>query len=98
MGACGRVEVTVTERNGDILFAGMEYDDYEHSKGLGDFIEGRYYIDKNVAELKFYKNQFLWAQQSMERQKRVYETSKAGYDKVKLIVERLTKTLAEKSA
>lgn len=87
VGACGRVEVIVSENNGKLRFVELvDEDDIEYASGLQDFIEGNYYTDENEAKLEFCEQQRVLTWSSMERQKRLYDQSKANYERVKKLV------------
>lgn len=88
VGACGRVEVLLTiDKYNTIRFVGLE-DSYNHeyANGLEDFIEGTYYKDRLEARLAYNEQQRILCWSNMENKRRIYEESKAMYDKVEKIV------------
>ena len=90
VGACGRVEVIISENNGKLIFIELIDEDFiEHSSGLQDFVEGNYYTTKEEAELEFYNHQEILSWSSMDKNKRLYDESKKHYEKVKLLVKEL---------
>lgn len=96
VGACGRVEVIVSENNGKYRFVELMYEDsIEHASGLQDFVEGNYYTDKREAKLEFYKQQETLSWASMDRQKRLYDKCKENYERVKLIVKNIKEDLKQ---
>jgi hypothetical protein len=70
VGACGRLEVIVSENNGKLRFVELVNEDTtEYASGLQDFIEGNYYTTKEQAELEFYEQQRILTWSSMESKK-----------------------------
>ena len=95
VGACGRVEVLLKIDKYDVIrFIGINdsYDD-RYGKGLEDFVEGKYYLEKLEARLEHNEQQLSLCRTSMENQRRVYETSKNMYDKVEKIVQNIKNDL-----
>ena len=89
VGACGRVEILLKIDKYDVIrFIGIKdsYDD-EYGRGLEDFVEGKYYLEKLEARLEHNEQQLSLCRTSMENKKRIYEQSKAMYDKVEKIVQ-----------
>ena len=90
IGACGRLEVVLSENNGKLVFIELIDEEYiEHSSGLQDFVEGNYYITKDEAKLEFYQQQEILSWSSMDKKKRLYDESKKSYERVKLLVKEL---------
>ena len=89
VGACGRVEILLKIDKYDVIrFIGIKdsYDD-EYGRGLEDFVEGKYYLERLEARLEHNEQQRILCWTSMENKKRIYEQSKAMYDKVEKIVQ-----------
>ena len=89
VGACGGVEILLKIDKYDVIrFIGIKdsYDD-EYGRGLEDFVEGKYYLEKLEARLEYNEQQRLLCWTSMENKRRIYEQSKAMYDKVEKIVQ-----------
>ena len=89
VGACGRVEILLKIDKYDVIrFIGIEdYYDDEYGIGLEDFVEGKYYLERLEARLEHNEQQRILCWNNMENKKRIYETSKAMYDKVEKIVQ-----------
>lgn len=95
VGACGNVEILLKIDKYDVIrFVGIKdsYDD-EYGRGLEDFVEGKYYLEKLEARLEHNEQQLSLCRTSMENQKRLYETSKNMYDKVEKIVQNIKNDL-----
>lgn len=89
VGACGRVEVLLKIDKYDVIrFVGIKdsYED-EYGRGLEDFVEGKYYLEKLEARLEYNEQQRILCWDNMENKRRIYETSKNMYDKVEKIVQ-----------
>lgn len=89
VGACGRVEVLLKIDKYDVIrFIGIKdsYDD-EYGRGLEDFVEGKYYLERLEARLEHNEQQRILCWDNMENTRRIYETSKNMYDKVEKIVQ-----------
>ena len=89
VGACGRVEVLLKVDKYDVIrFIGIKdsYDD-EYGRGLEDFVEGKYYLERLEARLEHNEQQRILCWDNMENTRRIYETSKNMYDKVEKIVQ-----------
>ena len=89
VGACGKVEILLKIDKYDVIrFIGIKdsYED-EYGEGLEDFVEGKYYLEKLEARLEYNEQQRLLCWTSMENKRRIYEQSKAMYDKVEKIVQ-----------
>ena len=89
VGACGRVEVLLKIDKYDVIrFIGIKdsYDD-EYGRGLEDFVEGKYYLERLEARLEHNEQQRILCWVNMENKKRIYEQSKDMYDKVEKIVQ-----------
>ena len=89
VGACGRVEILLKIDKYDVIrFIGIKdsYDD-EYGRGLEDFVEGKYYLKRLEARLEHNEQQRILCWDNMENKKRIYEQSKAMYDKVEKIVQ-----------
>ena len=71
-----------------IRFVGIKdsYDD-EYGRGLEDFVEGKYYLERLEARLEHNEQQRILCWDNMENTRRIYETSKNMYDKVEKIVQ-----------
>ena len=96
VGACGRVEVIVSHNKGKFRFVELvDEEDIEYSGGLGDFIEGNYYVLEDEARLEFFKQQETLSWTAMDRQQRLYEKCKANYERVKLIVSKTKESLKQ---
>lgn len=94
VGTCGRVEVILDEHKGKLRFVELLYEeDLEYSSGLGDFVEGNYYINKKEAELEFYKQQETIAWSNMEQKKRWYEDAVKRHEQVKFLVKTIKESL-----
>lgn len=90
VGACGVIEVIVSENNGKLRFVELiDEDEIEHSSGLGDFVEGFYYTDFKEARLEHLDQQRLLSYTSMEKNRRLYEQSKKNYGRVEKLVKEL---------
>ena len=95
IGACGRVEVYVSQDKKDNLrFSGLS-DDWEHiyDSGLQDFVEGIYYVDRDKARLEYYEKQRILVWTKLEERKRLYDDAKYTYDKVEKIIKQIKETL-----
>ena len=89
VGACGKVEILLKIDKYDVIrFIGIKdsYDD-EYGRGLEDFVEGKFYLERLEARLEHNEQQLSLCRTSMENKKRIYEQSKAMYDKVEKIVQ-----------
>ena len=89
VGACGRVEILLKiDKYNVIRFIGIKdsYED-EYGRGLEDFVEGKYYLEKLEARLEHNEQQRILCWNNMENTRRIYETSKNMYDKVEKIVQ-----------
>ena len=89
VGACGEVEILLKIDKYDVIrFIGIKdsYDD-EYGRGLEDFVEGKYYLERLEARLEHNEQQRILCWTSMENKRRIYEQSKAMYDKVEKIVQ-----------
>ena len=89
VGACGKVEILLKiDKYNVIRFIGIKdsYED-EYGEGLEDFVEGKYYLKKLKARLEYNEQQRILCWTSMENKRRIYEESKAMYDKVEKIVQ-----------
>lgn len=89
VGACGRVEILLKIDKYDVIrFVGIKdsYDD-EYGRGLEDFVEGKYYLERLEARLEHNEQQRILCWDNMENKRRIYETSKNMYDKVEKIVQ-----------
>ena len=89
VGACGKVEILLKIDKYDVIrFIGIKdsYDD-EYGRGLEDFVEGKYYLERLEARLEHNEQQRILCWASMENKRRIYETSKNMYDKVEKIVQ-----------
>ena len=89
VGACGRVEILLKIDKYDVIrFIGIKdsYDD-EYGRGLEDFVEGKYYLERLEARLEHNEQQRILCWDNMENTRRIYETSKNMYDKVEKIVQ-----------
>ena len=89
VGACGKVEILLKIDKYDVIrFIGKKdsYDD-EYGRGLEDFVEGKYYLERLEARLEHNEQQRILCWTSMENKKRIYEQSKAMYDNVEKIVQ-----------
>ena len=90
VGACGRVEVVVSENKGKLtMIELLDEKNLEYVGGLWDFIEGSYYTNKDDASLEFYRQQETFAWSSMDAAKRRYNETKLHYEKVKLIISKI---------
>lgn len=95
VGACGRVEILLKIDKYDVIrFIGIKdsYDD-EYGRGLEDFVEGKYYLEKLEARLEHNEQQRILCWDNMENTRRIYETSKNMYDKVEKIVQNIKNDL-----
>jgi hypothetical protein len=94
VGACGIIKVLLSENNGKLRFIELidEYQ-YEYSKGLQDFVEGFYYTSESEAKLAFYNMHLLSSHSEMCRKQKQYEDSVKNYNKVKLLIDALTKLI-----
>ena len=96
VGACGKVEVILDEHKDKLRFVELLNEEHiEYSSGLGDFVEGNYYLDKREAELEFYRQQETLTWSNMEQKKRWYEDAVKRYEQVKLIVKTIKESLHE---
>ena len=89
VGACGRVEILLKIDKYDVIrFVGIKdsYED-EYGRGLEDFVEGKYYLERLEARLEHNEQQRILCWDNMENTRRIYETSKNMYDKVEKIVQ-----------
>ena len=95
VGACGRVEVLLKIDKYDVIrFIGIKdsYED-EYGRGLEDFVEGKYYLERLEARLEHNEQQRILCWDNMENTRRIYETSKNMYDKVEKIVQNIKNDL-----
>ena len=96
VGACGRVEVLLSlKKDGTLVFIDL-VEDSKYSGGLGDFVEGKYYIDKQEARLFYYEQQSILVRSNMEEKRRLYENSKLNYEKVEKILVEIRKDINER--
>lgn len=87
VGACGRIEVIVSENKGKLRFIELiDEENIEYASGLQDFIEGNYYFSENEAKKEFYKKQKTVCWANMENKKRLYEQAKAHYERVEKLI------------
>lgn len=99
VGACGRVEVIISENNGAFRFIELvDEDDIEYSSGLRDFIEGNYYATENEARLEFYKQQEILAWSRMTKNEQIFKESKIRYDQVKLLIKTIREDIKDEKA
>lgn len=99
VGACDKVEVILDEHKGKLRFVELlNEEQIEYSSGLGDFVEGNYYLDKKQAELEFYQKQETIAWSNMEQRKRSYEDAVKRHEQVKLMVKTIKESLNETKA
>jgi len=97
VGACGKIEVIISENNGKLRFIELvDEDDIEYASGLQDFVEGNYYTSETEAKLEFYKQQEILCGSSTEKHRQLYENSKKNYERVKLLVKELRDNLKTK--
>jgi hypothetical protein len=98
VGACGKIEVIVSENNGKLRFVELiDEENIEYASGLGDFIEGNYYTTLDEARLEYYEQQRILCWSNMEQKKRLYEEAKNRYDQVELLVKELKHIIKTKS-
>ena len=97
VGACGRVSVLLDEHNDKLRFVSLVEVEgrIETANGLGDFIEGNYYIDKRLAELEYYEQLEILSWSSMEHKRTLYEEAKNRHDKLSSILKRVKDSLKE---
>lgn len=97
VGACGRVSVLLDEHNNKLRFVSLVEvgGRIETANGLGDFIEGNYYIDKRLAELEYYEQQEVLSWSNMEQKRTLYEEAKNRHDKLSSILKRVKDSLKE---
>ncbi len=90
VGACGKIEVIISENNGVLRFVELiNEDQIEHASGLGDFVEGKYYNVENDAKLSFYNQQITLYKSSRDRKKRELDIAQNHLNRVELLVKHL---------
>ena len=90
VGACGKIEVILSENKGVLRFVELlKEDEYEHAIGLQDFVEGFYYSDKKKAQLEFYSKQETLCWANMEQKKTQYQDAVKRYEQVKLLIKNI---------
>jgi hypothetical protein len=90
VGACGRVEVIIDEHKGKFRFVELlNEESLEYSSGLGDFIEGNYYSNKEGAELEFYEQQRMLTVSSVWKFEGLLKEAQARKEQVELLVKAL---------
>jgi len=92
VGASGKVELIIDERNGKFRFVEL-LNGNEYASGLGDFVEGFYYPNKTTARIEFYEIHRVSAWSNMEEKKRLYEEAKKRFDQIVLLVKNLKEEL-----
>lgn len=91
VGACGRIEVIVSESNGKFRFVELVDEDLiEYSRGLGDFVEGFYYPTRDEAKLEFYKAQIATALSDVSQKERGLKDAKDRLAKIEAIIKQAT--------
>ena len=88
IGACGVVECVLDVRMSSIVFVEL-VDEHEHSSGLQDFVEGKYFTSKSEARKEFYKIQSTVARSNMDHKERLYKEAVKRYEQVKLILKQI---------
>ena len=98
VGACGKVQVIISESRGEYRFHQLHLmdEDTAYSSGLWDFVEGMYYTDLNEAKIKFYEMQEMTSRIQLDRQKIIYEEIKKRHDKIKMLIEETKQLLKER--
>ena len=86
VGACGRVQVLVSEDTFGVLRFIKLDGDYEYGNGLGDFIEGTYFTSLEQAKLAYYTIALTQACTNMEQKERLYKEAKRNYEKIKQLI------------
>jgi len=98
VGACGKIEVIVSENNEKLRFVELvNEENIEYASGLGDFIEGNYYTTLDEARLEYYEQQRILCWSNMEEKKRLYEEAKKRHDQVELLVKDLKQIIKERN-
>jgi DNA-binding transcriptional regulator YhcF (GntR family) len=88
VGACGRIEVIISESNGKFRFVELIDEELiEYSRGLGDFVEGFYYPTLEEARLEFYKIQINSALSNVSQKERLLKEAKDHLAKIEAIIE-----------
>jgi hypothetical protein len=96
VGACGKLEVIISENNSKLRFVELiNEDNIEYSSGLQDFIEGIYYTDLLEAKLDFYSKQETLAWSNMDNKLRLYKEAETRYNQIKLLVNKIKEDLTK---
>ena len=94
VGACGKIEVILDGRKGNLRFVELLHEDeLEYARGLQDFVEGDYYSNLSEAKLQFYQKQLTSFRSNMERKEALYNEAKRSLEKVELIIEKIKEEL-----
>lgn len=90
VGASGRIEVIISENNGVLRFVDfLDEESVAYASGLRDFVEGKYYLNKDEAELEFYENQRVLAWSNKEHKQRLFMEAENWYKQVELLVKNI---------
>ena len=86
IGACGYVESLIREnKKGVFIFIELVVDT-ELSLGLGDFVEGFYYLNKNEAKVEYYNMQLNLALSSKNKYTQLLEEATERYNQVSNLI------------
>lgn len=97
VGACGRVEVIISQNKDNLTFVELiDAENIQHASGLQDFIEGKYYVSKDEAELVFYNQQLSLWRGSIDKHKTALVEAEKHYQRVKIIVDTAKQRITEK--
>lgn len=83
VGACGILEIAVVPTDlGYLTYKELiTCDNEEYSSGLGDFIEGKFYLNRLDARLKYYELFIYNLENNMDNKFQIYLEAKRSYDK-----------------
>lgn len=96
VGACRKVEVLLSSDKFGKLFYSDLLTDCEYEDGLWDFVEGRYFLSKELARMHFYKIQRELINQKVDHFKRMYEQAKYDLERVDKILQECMEVENEK--
>lgn len=95
IGAQRKVEVLVTGNNNRLHYAGTSDDDEDntYSRGLVDFIEGEYYVDKAKARIAYYDAQEMTCRINLDAAERIVKERKETLLRVQGIIKQIKESL-----
>lgn len=91
VGACGKVEIYVTARNYKYYFSGLVYPNTPLSLGLGDFVEGEYFVKREEAEVVFTRKKSLEAHSRLQEAKYALQRAEKEYNDLMTLLKALQK-------